>query len=132
MRISEIQRVPYNQFSGLEHVFLEDSYVLHIKIDLLSVEFSLLVVLNEQHPLYHPPQTNEQYCYRHGRLLFQNVQRVEWLEKSIKPYTDAIGSVDYGNVDQFYLANDHYYLEGDWGKLKITSAPPSLILGEQP
>ena len=49
-----------------------------------------------------------------------------YMEKSMKPYTDATGTVDYGNIDEFYLIEEHYYLSGDWGKLKITSSPPML------
>ena len=38
----------------------------------------------------------------------------------MKPYTDATGTVDYGNIDEFYLTDEHYYLSGDWVKLKIS------------
>ena len=119
-------RVPYSQFSGFENVYLEDSYVLDIHINPSSVEFLLLVVINEQHPLYSPPECNEQYCFRKGMLRFPNVARLAWLEKSMKPYTDATGSVDYGNIDEFYLAGEYYNLRGDWGSLEIKSSPPSL------
>ena len=43
-------------------------------------------------------------------------------------YTDARGTVDYGNIDEFYLTDDHYWLSGDWGKLQIKSSAPSLDL----
>lgn len=122
----KMQRVPYSQFRGFEYVYLEDSYVLDIQINPSSVEFSLLVVFTEQHPLYSPPLPGEQYCYRSGLLRFPNVERVEWLEKSMMPSTDATGAVDYGNIDEFYLADGHYYLSGDWGRLEIKSSPPSL------
>jgi len=61
-------------------------------------------------------------------LRFPSVERVEWLEKSMTPYTDATGTVDYGNIDEFYLDDEHYYLSGDWGKLEIKSSRPSLDL----
>lgn len=121
-----MERVPYYQLQGLEHVYLEDSYVLDIQSSPSSVEFSLSVVLTEQHPLYSSPRPGEQYCYRNGLLRFSNVDRVEWLEKSMIPSTDATGAVDYGNIDEFYLTDKHYYLSGDWGRLKIRSSPPSL------
>jgi hypothetical protein len=121
-----MERVPYYQLKGLEHVYLEDSYVLGIQINSSSVEFSLSLVLTEQHPLYSPPLPSEQYCYRSGLLRFPDVERVKWLEKLMRPYTDATGTVDYGNIDEFYLADGHYYLSGDWGKVEIKSSPPSL------
>ena len=74
-----MERVPYYQLKGLEHVYLEDSYVLDIRTDFQSVEFSLSVVLTEQHPLYLPALPGEQYCYRSGILRFRNVERAEWI-----------------------------------------------------
>lgn len=121
-----MEPIPYYQFQGFEHVYLEDSYVLDIQINPSSAEFLLRVVLTEDHPLYNAPLSGEKYCYRNGLLRFTNVERVEWLEKSMMPYTDATGSVDYGNIDEFYLSDEHYYLNGDWGELKITSSPPTL------
>ena len=121
-----MEHIPYYQLEGFEHVYLEDSYVLDIRTDSTSVEFSLCVVLTEEHPLYRAPLAGEQYCYRRGLLRFPHVERVEWMEKSIMPSTDATGAVDYGNIDEFYLADGHYYLRGDWGRLEIKSSPPSL------
>lgn len=121
-----MERIPYYQLEGLENVYLEDSYVLDIRTDPTSVEFSLCVVLTERHPLYRSPLPGEQYCYRRGLLRFRNVERIEWLEKSMMPSTDATGAVDYGNIDEFYLTDRHYYLSGDWGRLEIKSSPPSL------
>jgi len=118
--------MPYTQLPGFEHVYLEDSYVLDLQINRSSVEFSLLVVLLEQHRLYKPPTPDEQYCYRSGWLRFPNVERTEWLEKSVKPYTDATGTVDYGNIDEFFAVDRHYYIRGDWGELEIVSSPPML------
>lgn len=121
-----MDRVPYYQLQGLEHVYLEDSYVLDIQTNRSSVEFSLSVVLTDQHPLYKSPLPGEQYCYRNGLLSFPNVGRVKWIEKSMMPSTDATGEVDYGNIDEFFRTDGHYYLSGDWGRLEIESSPPSL------
>jgi hypothetical protein len=126
---TKVGSVPYYQLEGLEHVYLEDSYVLDIKIERSSVEFSLCVVLTEHHPLYASPAAGEQYCYRKGLLRFPNVEHVEWNERSMRPSTDATGAVDYGNIDEFYVIDEHYYLSGDWGRLEImSSSPPSLEL----
>lgn len=123
-----MERVPYHQIQGFEHVYLEDSYVLDVRTSPSSVEFSLSVVLTEQHPLYTPQLPDEQYCYRSGLLRFPNVRRVEWIEKSMIPFTDAAGAVDYGNIDEFYRTGERYYLSGDWGRLEIESSPPSLTI----
>ncbi|HEX2268697.1 MAG TPA: hypothetical protein VHH35_04145 [Pyrinomonadaceae bacterium] len=121
-----MERIPYYQLEGLEQVYLEDSYVLDLRTEPTSVEFLLRAVLTEEHPLYMSPLPGEQYCYRSALLRFSDVERVEWMEKSIVPSTDATGAVDYGNIDEFYFAGGHYYLSGDWGRLEIKSSPPSL------
>jgi hypothetical protein len=107
-------------------VYLEDSYVLDINIKPASVEFLLSVVLTEKHPLYTAPLPHEQYCYRTARLLFPNVESVDGLDAAPMPSTDATGAIDYGNINEFYRLDEHYYLSGDWGRLKIRSDPPSL------
>jgi len=97
-----MDQVPYQDFAGFENVYLEDSYVLDIRIKPYVVEFFLLVVLTEQHPLYGTPPATEQYCYRQALLQFTNVERVTWIMKSLVQYTDAEGNVDYGNIDEFF------------------------------
>ena len=118
--------VPYNELSGFKNVYLEDSYVLDIRISPRLVDFSLLVVLTEQHTLYTTPSATEQYCYRKAMLQFTNVELVTWMMKSLVPYTDAEGQIDYGNIDEFFFDGKCYHLSGDWGKLNVTSSPPTL------
>lgn len=76
--------------------------------------------------MYRPRLDGDQYCYRSGLLSFPNVRRVEWIQKSMIPFTDETGAVDYGNIDEFYRTDEHYYLSGDWGQLEVESSPPSL------
>ena len=121
-----MQQLKYENFSGFEDVYLEDSYVLGIDITLQTVTIDLEVVLNEKHPLYKNPSLNEQYCYRKGQIIFPNCKEVNWIEKSMFPYKDATGEVDYGNIDSFVLINGRYKIEGDLGRLDIISDSPIL------
>lgn len=121
-----MDHVPYQEFVGFENVYLEDSYVLDIRIKPRIVKFSLLVVLTEQHSLYTTPPTTEQYSYRQALLQFTNVERVTWVMESLVQYTDAEGEVDYGNIDEFFFDGKCYHLSGDWGKLEVKSSPPKL------
>ncbi len=121
-----MEQAHYSQFSGFEHVYLEDSFVLDIQTNLPRVQISLEVVLNEEHPLYVPPTPDEQYCYRRAHIYFPNAEQVEWIERSMIPSTDATGSVDYGNVDDFFRVDGHYHVKGDWGELDIVSSVPVL------
>ena len=120
----------YWQLSGLEHVYLEDSYVLDVREERSSLEFLLELVLTEDHPDYTSPEPGEQYCYRKAQLVFPNVQDVRWLEKTATPYRDATGSIDYGNIDALTAEQGHYRIEGDWGVVEVESSAPTLKLVE--
>lgn len=127
-----MEQVQYSRFRGFEHVYLEDSFVLDIQTAPSSAEIALEIVLTENHPLYKTPPLDEQYCYRKARIYFPDAERVEWIEKSMIPSTDATGNVDYGNIDEFFLANEHYHVRGDWGELDIVSSPPLLEVQDFP
>lgn len=40
--------------------------------------------------------------------------------------TDATAAVDYGNIDEFYQIDEHYYLSGNWGRLEVGASPATL------
>ena len=116
----------YYEIEGLETIYLEDSIVLEIRTDYGSAEFLLDVVLTENNPFYTPPKPNEQYCYKKAVLNFPMVVEVIWVEKSLIPFTDLSGEIDFGNIDSFSYNGNYYNLSGDWGELKIQSAKPTI------
>ena len=118
----------YYEFHSLEHVYLEDSWVLDIQTEPDSVEISLETVLTESHPQYSDPPPNKQYCYRNGRICFQNAKRITWIEKSMIPNIEPGSPPDYGNIDVFYFSEGSYHLIGGWGELKIVSSEPLFEL----
>jgi hypothetical protein len=120
-------RAGYPDLTGFKNVFLEDSWVLGIETTDCNVEFVLEAVILQSHQLYVPPPPKHMYCYRKAKLRFENVETLKWLEKTLRPYGDTTKGVDYGNIDSFWYEDKYYYLEGDWGKLEITSLV-SLIL----
>ena len=120
----------YYEFHSLEHVYLEDSYVLDIQTEPDAVEISLETVLTESHPQYSDPLPNEQYCYRNGRICFQNAKRITWVKKSMIPTPDLVGPPDYENIDEFYFSEGSYHLNGGWGELDIISCEPLFELVE--
>ena len=76
----------------------------------LPMKFLFIVeaVLTENHPLYTPPESDEQYCYKKGKIVFQGLKCVKWINRNEAPFTDAFGEEDYGNIDVFELSNDKY------------------------
>jgi len=117
----------YYEWNNFENTYLEDSFVLSIEEFERGLSFIVEVVLTENHPLYLSPNTGEQYCYRKGKIIFQELKSVEWLNRSTQPFTDAVDSEDYGNIDTFTLASDGYHLSGDWGEVIVNSSPVKLV-----
>lgn len=119
-------RREYYELNEFENIYLEDSYVLGVLEKDDAIEFEVDMVLTEKHPLYEIRPGNEQYCYRKAKIIFSEVQDVEWNEKRMEKFTDATGEVDYGNIDELYFENGTYYLVGDWGRVKIKSKQPEV------
>jgi hypothetical protein len=122
-----MSKVPYHYLPGFENVYLEDTYVLNIVEEPTRLIFTLDVVLTEGNPLYQVPSIEEQYCYRKALLEFSGVEKIIWISRHLHPFTDATGSVDYGNIDIFYKSDFTYHLEGDWGSVDIESSECILV-----
>ncbi|MEG4208559.1 hypothetical protein [Microcoleus sp. S13_B4] len=58
---------------------------------------------------------------------FPHPQTYDLVLNNISPIADPDGGVDYGNIDEFFRAEDKYYLRGEWGELTIVSDPPLLF-----
>lgn len=122
-----MSRIPYNDVPGLQHVYLEDSFVLGVREYPGRVEFDLEVVLTPDHPDYSVPRENEQYCYRPATLVFPRVTDIRWLERHFRKIPDPSGSPDYGNIDVFEADGRKYKVCGEWGSVELLSDPPQLI-----
>jgi hypothetical protein len=114
-------KINYYELPDLENIYLEDSYLLNIRIRDGNIELIVEAVLLENHPLYSPPLPGEQYCYRNITISFPrpkvyNLVTKEPIVRSI-PRNEIIN--DFGNIDEFYRTNNLYYLKGEWGELTI-------------
>ena len=117
---------PYSELQSLEHVYLEDTYVLRIRWADDALIFWLEAILTEQHPDYFPPKPGEQYCYRRCLLAFRHPREVQWQELDTLASADAAGETDLGNIDTFVDLGGRYHLRGGWGEVIITGPPPVL------
>ena len=115
-------RKDYWLIPGFEDIYLEDSWVLEVVADSSAVRFVLDLVLRESHALYEPPRPNEQYCYWQAELRFEAASSLLWEGRGARPAIDANGSLDFGNIDSLQFESDQYFLEGDWGTMRLTSA----------
>lgn len=111
----------------IKNLYLEDSFVLSIDEFEGEIVLSMDFVLNENHPLYSAPSSEENYCYRKGKIKFTEPKVVRWIKRNENRTTDLNGEVDFGNIDTFIKSDDEkYVLSGDWGKLEIL--PKDIII----
>lgn len=108
----------FKQIIALAHLYLEDSYVLGIKIE-RDIAFDMLLVLTPEHPEYHEPKADEQYCYRRGKIIFRNCELLEFTSSGARPVVDSTGEPDFGNIDSFLVRRGVCQLNGEWGKLMV-------------
>ena len=123
----------YESDPRFEAYYLEDSYVLGLEENEPSrLAFSLLLALTPKHPLYVPPSTAEQHCYRNGLLAFEGVTAIDWTERHFKPTSDKDGTIDYGNIDAFEITPDGYYVvNGEWGRVTLKAKRASITLSSK-
>ena len=121
-----MKETQYYDLPELNHLYLEDSWVLDIKEENNYVEFLIEAVLTEEHPLYRTPFPQEQYYYQKVKICFSNARKIIWIEKTNVSYRDIDGEIDRGNIDALYQHGNYFYLEGDWGKLKIVESSISV------
>lgn len=118
----------YEHLPGLEHLYLEDSWVLGVFEEPDELRFDVEAVLTEQHPDWHPPKPGEQYAYKRLALVFRRPREVVWLERMTgRPAVDATGEVDYGAFDVFTWDGSQFDLEGDWGYVRVEGDPPLVV-----
>ncbi len=111
--------IDYEQFPGLDGFYLEDSFVLAITETPSTLTFTLDAVLTPEHPAYRPPRPGEHHCYRSAELLFIDLSKIEWLQRSHRFFTDATGAKDLGNIDALVAGANSVLLEGDWGCVRV-------------
>lgn len=117
----------YYEWENFKNIYLEDGFVIGIFESESQVAFTIEMVLTEGHSMYFPPKEDEQYCYKKGKIIFQDVESVKWIYRNMQPFTDADDSEDYGNIDSFQLSSDGYRLSGDWGEVIINSSEPKVV-----
>lgn len=118
----------YWEIAGFEALYLEDSWILEIRLGEGVLTISADLVLRETHPAYTGPRPGEQYCYRRGLITFEDVNQFSWADRGQVPAIDSSGEEDLGTFDQFDVEDGTYLLTGDFGKIVVTSKPPTVSL----
>ena len=118
----------YSELPGLEHIYLEDSFVLDVSVRPGVVDVFLDLVLREGHPAYEEPGADEQYCFRRGTLRFHDVTEVQWRMPTGLPARDASGDTDFGGLDEFVFDGVTRRLVGEIGEIIIVCGGQTLGL----
>lgn len=121
----------YTEIAALQEVFLEESWVLGIEARPGSLIFRLDMVLTVRHPMYHSPASGEQFCYRTGVLAFLGVSSLMWSNQGAPPARDAIGQLDYDNIDHMDFEGDRYRLDGSWGEIEVVAEGLAVSFDER-
>ena len=112
----------YFEIPSLEHVYLEDSYVIGIALTPGKLTFTMDFVLTPENPAYRGAKPNEQYDYAPGVLTFTGVDSVSWPKAGqTRAAQDADGAQDFGNIDGIELRGGTYSVFGAWGEMKVTA-----------
>ena len=128
MTYNEVRAVErYYDWQIFHGIYLEDSFVLGILESSDELCFLMEFVLMECHPNYSRPETDENYCYKKGRIVFRGLKSVRWLHRYCTPFVDKSGEEDYGNIDYFTSSDGRYSLGGHWGELIVSSSRLLLI-----
>ena len=114
-------------FPSLAHIYLEDSWVLALRLSDHVLAFDLDAVLTQEHPEYRGPTSGEQYDYRRARLTL--LGPVSCALSGAPPATSADGTEDMGNIDSWTVdAAGVSLLEGGWGEARVSSAQVEFAL----
>lgn len=116
----------YSSFSGFEDVYLEDTWVLEIQRTGNKFVFHVDLVLTSGHADYVPRLSGEQYCYRHARIVFDDLRSLNWTGARLVAAQDSTGEFDLGTIDFLSYADSKYSIEGDFGSIVLVSSAPRI------
>jgi len=117
---------PYEKLSGLEDLYLEDSWVLEIDAGPDHLHFTVDAVMAESHPAWRPRKSNEQYSCLPVEICFDSTTSLDFRASEWPLAVDATGATDYGHIDAFTWEGDRYQLEGDWGSAIVVGPKPTV------
>ncbi len=114
-----------------QDILFESSYVLALTVLPYTLTLRMDFALTPEHPLYTPPNPNEQECYVRGTISITGFERLTWETTGILPSRDAEGESDHGNLDEFTREHGRWTLACDAGVIKVVGGTLSISLDAQ-
>jgi len=114
----------------LDHVMLEDSWVLGWRLESDRLVFAIEASLWPGHGSYESPKPGEWTCYKRGRLVFEGVRDVQGLLdlNGLSPHTDPDGTQDFGSIDLLALTEGGFRIIGKFGDVLVQASSVRLDL----
>ena len=120
-------------FQGID---LEDSWIRgwHYDRENQRLVFDVELSLWPGHPAYEAPRPKEWTCYKHGQVVFSEVDSLEGLadQESILPTIDSDGTADFDSFDGLQMIDGVYEVAGAFGKVRLTANMVTVELGPEP
>jgi hypothetical protein len=113
--------------TGLEHLYLEDSYFLGLTVSGKDLRLRALFALTFDHPHYEAPRPGEQHCYREGDICVEGLQIVTFSKGSPVLVADPDGTLDLGSIE-FTQQGEVYRVTTDWFDLQFRADTVSVML----
>jgi len=116
-------------FEGID---LTDSFVLSWRQSPTEILFNLEASIWPQSEYYEEPIDDEITCYKPATLIFKNVDEVSGLLEmsEVRPFSDASGEKDYGNIDSLEQINNGYRVVGEFGSVLINGGSVLFEISE--
>lgn len=77
--------------------------------------------MKDTNKYFQKPEPKEIYFFKKIKIKFSDYLSYRWLSQSMRATIDLDGSIDYGNIDNFYKEKNIYNISGEWGTLEIIS-----------
>ena len=121
----------YWALPALEHVVLEESWILGIVVRPDLVEIDVDLCYARDHPELLPPCEGEYAYFRRGTIRFINVSSASWEKSWARPARDASGEEDWGHIDTLERQGTAFTLTGDFGVIRLEAAALEIELTER-
>ena len=118
----------YCALPALEHVVLEESWVLGIVVRPDLVEIDVDLCYARDHPELLPPRKDEYAYFRRGTIRFINVSSASWEKSRALPARDASGDEDWGHIDTLEWEGTAFKLTGDFGVIGLKATTVEVEL----
>lgn len=114
--------IPYHEREEFANYYLEDSYVLAIRVFPEKIVFDVDAVLTANHPAYNDPREGEMYCMKHVEIVFDSVTSIGNFSLDHHLAIDANNEKDMGNIDNLTIEDgNRVCISGPWGSAEFVA-----------